>query len=559
MVVRKAKSLTSRCSRTSWERAFRRPASLCRCRDGPGSRRRNTLRGRRCGHLFSFCRPFHRERRRGSARDDLAYLIEIFRANEGLVFDRAIPLFPGSEFFVLQLRVRRHPPVFVILREPEHGEIQRVETRERDELKAVAHAREFGLEACDRRRAQLFPPVERGGTVVSEDLPWESGVDRIGEGTGLFEIRPGRLAPEHVRVRCIRETASDRRGESALDSEESFGGPVSCEERTVPWIGIARYQTGAVRIRPRDDQRRHTHDVRRKAGRDQFLDELSRGNDDLSPQVAALLRGRELVLEVHSGRAGLDHRLRDLERMERTTEPGLRIGHDRCEPVHVVLAGHVLLLILATECVVDPTHDVRDAVGWIQAQIGVHVTRIIPVRRDLPSAQVDRAESGADLLDRLVPGEGPEGLDVVFGPKEFPEPFGPKFRKRVPDPNRASQPFHVRSTIRPQDARPAFRGPPFLFQFHGLSRHAFPLPSFHCESPAYEGSRTQLSSSASRSGVSWTMKPPGGSAPVRFASGLFVESWKESDEDRATGDRTARFLSARTGHSGHPLETSRPE
>src|SRR2546427_433898 len=153
----------------------------------------------------------------------------------------------------------------------------------------------------------------------------------------------------------------------------------------------------------------------------------------------------------------------------------------------------------------------------------------------------------------------PASASATIGPKQFPEPFGPKFRERVPDPNRASQPFHVRSTIRPQDARPAFRGPPFLFQFHGLSRHAFPLPSFHCESPAYEGSRTQLSSSASRSGVSWTMKPPGGSAPVRFASGLFVESWKESDEDRATGDRTERFLSARTGHSGLPLETSRPE
>src|SRR5437879_3317080 len=252
MVVRKAKSLTSRCSRTSWERAFCPPASLRRFRDGPGSRRRNSLRGRGCGHLFSFCRPFHREGGGGPAGDHLAYVIEIFRTNEGLVFDRAIPLFPGSEFFVLQLRVRRHPPVFVILRKPEHGEIQRMETRERDELEAVAHAGEFGLEACDRRRAELFPPVERGGAVVSEDLPRKAGVDRVGERTGLFEIRPGRLAPEHVRVRCIRETASDRRGESALDSEESLGGPVSCEERTVPRIGIVRPPTGAVRIRPRD-------------------------------------------------------------------------------------------------------------------------------------------------------------------------------------------------------------------------------------------------------------------------------------------------------------------
>src|SRR2546427_8031031 len=190
--------------------------------------------------------------------------------------------------------------------------------------------------------------------------------------------------------------------------------------------------------------------------------------------MSALLRGGELVLEMHAGRAGLDHRLRDLERMERSAEAGLRVGHDRREPVDVVLAGHVLLLIFPTLCVADPSHDVRDTVGRVQAQIGVHLTRVVAVRRDLPSAQVDRTESCADLLDRLVPGEGAEGLDVVFRTEELPEPFGPELRERVPDPDGPAQPIDVRGTIRPYDAGPAFRAPPILFQFRGLSSHSFP-------------------------------------------------------------------------------------
>ena len=59
------------------------------------------------------------------------------------------------------------------------------------------------------------------------------------------------------------------------------------------------------------------------AGRDQHL----------AAQVAALLLGRELVLEVHAGGAGLDHGLHQLERVERAAEAGLGVGDDRREPV----------------------------------------------------------------------------------------------------------------------------------------------------------------------------------------------------------------------------------
>src|SRR5206468_3113610 len=156
------------------------------------------------------------------------------------------------------------------------------------------------------------------------------------------------------------------------------------------------------------------------------------------------------------------------ERMERTAEPGLRVGHDRGEPVRVVLPGHVLLLVFPTEGVVDPPHYVRDAVGRIETQIGIHVARVVSVRRDLPSAQVDRAKSRPDLLDRLVAGEGTEGRDVPLSVKELPQPFRPELREGMPDPYRTAQPVDVRGAVGPHDPGPPIRGLPILFQSRDL-------------------------------------------------------------------------------------------
>ena len=59
-----------------------------------------------------------------------------------------------------------------------------------------------------------------------------------------------------------------------------------------------------------------------RLGRDQHL----------AAHVAALLLGRELVLEVNAADAGLDVGLGDLEGVERPAEAGLRVRHDRREP-----------------------------------------------------------------------------------------------------------------------------------------------------------------------------------------------------------------------------------
>ena len=62
------------------------------------------------------------------------------------------------------------------------------------------------------------------------------------------------------------------------------------------------------------------------------------GHEHLAAHVAALLLGGELVLEVDAGGAGLDHRLHQLEGVERAAEAGLGVGHDRREPVRAALA-----------------------------------------------------------------------------------------------------------------------------------------------------------------------------------------------------------------------------
>ena len=61
--------------------------------------------------------------------------------------------------------------------------------------------------------------------------------------------------------------------------------------------------------------------------------ELAGRHEDLAAQVAALLLRRELILEVHAGGASLDHRLHELEGIERAAEAGLGVGNHRREPV----------------------------------------------------------------------------------------------------------------------------------------------------------------------------------------------------------------------------------
>ena len=122
----------------------------------------------------------------------------------------------------------------------------------------------------------------------------------------------------------------------------------------------------------------------------------------------------ELILEVYARRAGLDHRLHELESVERPAEARLGVGDDGEEPIVLVFAFRAFDLVGAHQRGVDLLDDVGNAVDRVKALVGVHLAGRIGVGGDLPAAEVDGLEARARHLHRLVAGEGAERGDVVL-------------------------------------------------------------------------------------------------------------------------------------------------
>src|SRR4029079_18255136 len=115
-------------------------------------------------------RADERQRRRLAARHRLRDEVEVAGADLALVARRGVALRLERELVLLQAHVRGHPLARVALGELEHRRGDRVEARERDELEAVAGAREGLLEGGDLGVVELALPVERRRAVVREQL-----------------------------------------------------------------------------------------------------------------------------------------------------------------------------------------------------------------------------------------------------------------------------------------------------------------------------------------------------------------------------------------------------
>ncbi len=139
--------------------------------------------------------------------------------------------------------------------------------------------------------------------------------------------------------------------------------------------------------------------------------------------MAALLLGGELILEVDARRARLDHRLHQLEAVQRPAEARLGVGDDGGEPIGVVAALGVGNLVGALQRLVDLADDFGDAVGGVEALVGVHLAGEVRVRRHLPAAEVDGLESGLDLLHGLVASQCAQRGDEGFGVQQLPQPL----------------------------------------------------------------------------------------------------------------------------------------
>src|SRR4028119_51416 len=82
----------------------------------------------------------------GAAGDDLGDLVEVAGPDLALVLGGGVAVLLCVELPLLELGVGGHPAVLVVAGELEHGEVERVEPGERDELKLVAHLPELPLE-----------------------------------------------------------------------------------------------------------------------------------------------------------------------------------------------------------------------------------------------------------------------------------------------------------------------------------------------------------------------------------------------------------------------------
>src|SRR5690242_16700932 len=87
----------------------------------------------------------------------------------------------ACEFALLEVRVRTHAALVEVACEFEHTVVERMKAGKRNELEFVAHLAERFAELRDALLVELFLPVERGRTIVGEQLAGEPRMNRLRE------------------------------------------------------------------------------------------------------------------------------------------------------------------------------------------------------------------------------------------------------------------------------------------------------------------------------------------------------------------------------------------
>ena len=193
------------------------------------------------------------------------------------------------------------------------------------------------------------------------------------------------------------------------------------------------------RVGARDEDRRHAEHVGASRAAFERAHELRRRDEHLAAEVAALLLRRELVLEVHAGGAGLDHRLHQLVRVQRAAEAGLGVGDDRREPVRAVprpppsRSGRRA----AARCSAAARAPARCSPGRGSGR-GTSAAEV-RVGGDLPAGEVDRLEPGLHHLHRLAAGQRAERGDVGSSRRSSSQSRSAPSRASVCSPGRPSR------------------------------------------------------------------------------------------------------------------------
>ncbi len=170
---------------------------------------------------------------------------------------------------------------------------------------------------------------------------------------------------------------------------------------------------------------------------------------------------------MYAGSAGLDHHFHQLKSVQSAAESGFRIGDDRRHKVHPVFTVEVMDLIRAHQGIVNSPNHVRHTVHGIQALVGIHVSRVIRVGRNLPAAEVDGLQPGLYLLHGLIAGERAERRHIVFMMQQPPQSLRTQASQRVLNLEGAAQLLHLLAAVRALGASPASVAVPLLGHFCG--------------------------------------------------------------------------------------------
>ena len=354
--------------------------------------------------------------------------------------------------------------------------VERVEPGQGDELERIPQLPEFLLELGDRVRVEVLAPVERRRAVVGEQLVRVLRLDRFGECPGGLQVRCGGLHPQQIRVRRVRPAAGDARLQAVAYPVEALGGALPGQEWPVTLVHVAGDQRRGLGVGAGDHQGGHAGHVGGEPGGGQGTDVRLGRDQHLATQVAALLLGGELVLPVHPGRTGGDHRLHQLVGVQHAAEAGLGVGHDRRQPVRAVAPVGIALrpadLVGAQQRVVDPAHQLRHRVGRVEALVRIGVPGVVGVGGHLPTRDVDRLEPGPHLLHRLATGHRPERGHVVLLLQQSPQPLRAEPGQRVLLLDTAAQPEYVVGGVGAGGRGPSRVLPPVRGQLGRIGAHA---------------------------------------------------------------------------------------
>ena len=187
-------------------------------------------------------------------------------------------------------------------------------------------------------------------------------------------------------------------------------------------------------------------------------------------------------------------------------------------------------LVGAGQRLVDAAHHVRHAVGRIQGLVGIHLSRVVGVGRNLPATEVNGLQAGAHLLHRLVAGQRAKRRDIGFRMQQFPEPLRASARQGMLDRQRTAQLLDVLLGVRPGDALPAGIGSPIVFQgvVVAICAHRYPSHPY----PSNRGRNNAVSGSECGSGTPISQTNCRYRRDRLWLSGLLVRrrGWNEVSE-----------------------------